>query len=157
MRTADWCPPAPSPPSLPPFPPLSPASRPDGVVVLVMVLVRLASPDLWLEDLPHKCSRAKRMGCSRIAEESPHGARGLRPLHLPAALDAVQAQAEAWVRSQAQATLLRDTRPGFVHARVLSLFWGFPDDFMVGLRCVGGGVRGSHTGPCKRVAQMDAP
>ena len=35
---------------------------------------------------------------------------------------------------QAQARLLGDTRPGFLHARILTFFWGFADDFLISLR-----------------------
>jgi hypothetical protein len=71
---------------------------------------------------------------SRIAESNPHAARHLQPLHLAATLADVQAWAADWVQAQAQARLLRDSRPGFLHARILTVFWGFADDFMVSLR-----------------------
>ena len=47
-------------------------------------------------------------------------------------------QAKAWVQAQAQATLLRDCRRGFLHARCLSMFWGFADDMFISIRCAGG-------------------
>ena len=40
------------------------------------------------------------------------------------------------MQRQAQAQLLRDSRRGFLHARFLTLFWGFADDFFVSLRWV---------------------
>lgn len=43
-------------------------------------------------------------------------------------------QAKAWVQAQAQATLLRDSRRGFLHARCLSMFWGFADDMFISIR-----------------------
>lgn len=43
-------------------------------------------------------------------------------------------QVEGWVHEQAQAQLLRDSRRGFLHARFLTLFWGFADDFFISLR-----------------------
>jgi hypothetical protein len=72
--------------------------------------------------------------CSRIAESNPHGARHLQPLHLAASMPDVQAWVAAWVGEQSQARLLRDTRPGFLHARILTFFFGFADDFMASLR-----------------------
>ena len=107
-----------------------------GVVVFLMVLVRLASADYLWAGFPNECPSDKRFGCSRIAESNPHAARHLTPLHLAAALPDVQAQAEAWVAASAQAHLLKDSRPGFLHARYLTWFWGFADDFMVSLRWV---------------------
>lgn len=106
-----------------------------GLLVLLMLLIHVASPDYRWANFPSGCPPDKRFGCSRIAESNPHNARHLQPLHLNAALPDVQAQVESWVKAQAQATLLGDTRSGFVHARVLTLFWGFADDMMVSLRC----------------------
>lgn len=224
-----------------------------GLLVLLMLLIHVASPDYRWANFPSGCPPDKRFGCrwgaapaakgrhasrvaprlptgqgddacnacarsvrsrgclrrdaagprcmhpppcarrSRIAESNPHNARHLQPLHLNAALPDVQAQVrrvaggssgrpalrahscgsrparvvagsaevrrqrsfvctpmgpgcragaclpalwqvESWVKAQAQATLLGDTRSGFVHARVLTLFWGFADDTMVSLR-----------------------
>jgi len=45
-------------------------------------------------------------------------------------------QAKAWVQAQAQATLLRDSRRGFLHARCLTMFWGLADDLFISVRCV---------------------
>ena len=45
-------------------------------------------------------------------------------------------QVAAWIDDQAQARLLSDTRDRFLHARFLSFFWGFADDFFVSLRWV---------------------
>jgi hypothetical protein len=44
------------------------------------------------------------------------------------------ASAAAAAAVSAQAHLLKDSRPGFLHARYLTWFWGFADDFMVSLR-----------------------
>ena len=117
-----------------------------GLVVLLMVLIRLASADYLWAGFPNECPSDKRFGCSRIAESNPHGARHLTPLHLTAAMPDVQAQAEAWVAASAQARLLKDSRPGFLHARYLTWFWGFADDFMVSLRWVGAGMGGALVG-----------
>lgn len=58
-------------------------------------------------------------------------------------------QVESWVKGQAQATLLGDSRSGFLHARVLTLFWGFADDVMISLRWGGpGGWPGRGAGLC---------
>lgn len=75
---------------------------------------------------------------SRVAEDAPHFARGLHPVYLLASVDAAQAAAEAWVAAQAgmggPARVL-SSAPGFFHARFVTWFWGFADDFFVSVRC----------------------
>lgn len=96
-----------------------------------------ASCPVWPAPLPRcvrRCPYEKRFGCSRIAESHPHNARHLQPLHLAASLEDTQALVQGWAEGQAQARLLGDSRRGFLHARVLSLFWGFADDFFISLR-----------------------
>lgn len=106
-----------------------------GVVVLLMAAIHLGSPDYRYRDFPNECPPDKQWGCSRIAESNPHGVRHLQPLHLAATVADVQSYATSWVQDQAQARLLGDTRPGFLHARILTFFWGFADDFLISLRC----------------------
>lgn len=106
-----------------------------GLVVLLQVVIHMASPDYRWATFPNECPEDKLLGCSRIAESNPHNARHLQPLHLNAQLDTVQSWAKAWVQAQAQATLLRDSRRGFLHARCLSVFWGFADDMFISIRC----------------------
>ncbi|KAL4857462.1 hypothetical protein ACK3TF_002330 [Chlorella vulgaris] len=106
-----------------------------GTIVLLMVIIHVSSPDYRYSGFPLECPPDKQWGCSRIAESNPHGARHLQPLHLAASMPDVQAWVAAWVGEQGQARLLRDTRPGFLHARILTFFFGFADDLMVSLRC----------------------
>lgn len=106
-----------------------------GAVVFLMLLIHVASPEYRWAGFPNECPADKRFGCSRIAESNPHNARHLLPLHLNAALDDVQAQVERWVQAQPQSHVLGDSRRAFVHARILTLFWGFADDMMISLRC----------------------
>jgi uncharacterized protein (DUF1499 family) len=103
-----------------------------GAFAVLLIVVHIASPDPRIAGFPDKCS--SRFGCSRVAELSSHGARGMQPVRIASTLNATQAAVEAWINSQNRARILYSA-PGFVHVRFLSLIWGFADDFFVGLRC----------------------
>ncbi len=62
----------------------------------------------------------------------------MQPLHIRASTRAVHDAILHWMAMQPQSSLLSPADDdSYVHARFLSLFWGFADDFMVGLRCDG--------------------
>jgi uncharacterized protein (DUF1499 family) len=49
-------------------------------------------------------------------------------------INTTQEVVRRWLDSESSATVLVDV-PGFMHARMVTLFFGFADDFLVGLRC----------------------
>lgn len=106
-----------------------------GGLVLLLLVVRLRSPDVPAAAFPSACAPSLWYGCARVADAVPHGGwRGAAPLRLAAPLPDVQGAVERWVREQPQAAVLRSA-PGLLHARFVSLVLGFADDLYVGLRC----------------------
>lgn len=120
-----------------PLPPILRPTHPPptayGLLALLMLLIHVFSPDPDVSAFPSSCPRGKSLGCSRIAEQGAHHARHLKPLHLNTTLAAASAATAAWVEQQSQPRILR-RRDDFIHARFLTVFWGFADDFFVGLR-----------------------
>lgn len=106
----------------------------NGMFVALLIAIHWASPDPHLASFPAACPPGTRFGCSRVTEAAPHGARRLRPLALPGSVEGVQGAARGWVEQQTHARVLLE-QPGFLHARFVSFFWGFADDFIVGVRC----------------------
>lgn len=115
-----------------------------GVFVFLLIAIHVASPDPVFTTFPSKCPTAKCYGCSRVALQSPHTARGLKPLRVRAPLNVTQAAVEAWIEDQSGTRILV-SKPGFIHARVVTPVWGFADDFMVGLTCSKGDGGASET------------
>lgn len=106
-----------------------------GVFVVLLITIRLNSPDPIMDAFPESCG-GNHLGCSRVAEHHPQAPKGLEPLYLSSSLNVTQAAVEAWINDQVGARVLASS-PGFVHARVVTPVWGFADDFMVSLRCSG--------------------
>ncbi|GAB4820134.1 hypothetical protein N2152v2_007180 [Parachlorella kessleri] len=109
----------------------------NGLLIATMILIHLSSPDPRPPPLafPAACPVNKRFGCSRVAQTGQHGAaRGVAPLLVEADVVFVQRAAEDWVGMQTHARILA-TSPGFFHARFVSFFWGFADDFYASIRC----------------------
>lgn len=104
----------------------------------MVIMIHLASPDPRLTSFPPSCPHDKRFGCSRIAEELPKASHGLLPMVIEAPLADLQAFSQQWIDSQANSKVLYSL-PGFMHARMVTMLFGFADDFMVGLKCDGDG------------------
>ena len=104
-----------------------------GALALVLVLVHVSSPDPVVTAFPTKCT--SRFGCSRVAEMDKHHAAGLKPPRFQAPLNETLRIIEGWISDQNGASILYDNS-GFIHARFVSFFFGFADDFYVRVRCV---------------------
>ena len=104
-----------------------------GALALLMLLIHLASPDPRVDDFPAACPPGTWFGCSRVAEEAPHATRRMLPLPLNTSMEDAQAAAERWVGAQSQSRILL-RRTGFIHARLLTWFWGFADDWFASFR-----------------------
>ncbi|KIY97449.1 hypothetical protein MNEG_10513 [Monoraphidium neglectum] len=120
-----------------------------GALVMLLLLVRAASPDpkATAAAFPERCTKLE--GCGRVAERHPHRAGPEVPLKLRTTLEGARGAAAAWVRALPRAEVLYDAADGgadgggralLVHARVLTFFWGFADDFWVRLSCAGDGA-----------------
>lgn len=105
-----------------------------GVFIALLIAIHLSSPDPHFAAFPSMCPSGKRFGCARIADSAPYVARGMNPLRVNLDIDVTQEVVRRWLASESGATVLVDI-PGFMHVRVVTLFWGFADDFLVGLRC----------------------
>ncbi|KAF6251862.1 hypothetical protein COO60DRAFT_579237 [Scenedesmus sp. NREL 46B-D3] len=123
-----------------------------AVWLLLLVLVRVASPDVQSKGFPDACPFSKQLGCSRVARDKPHRAAGLRPVEMPTTLPAATSAVLEWIRQQPRATVLTVHRgpsgtdsaasggqeaaqQAVAHARFVSLLWGFADDVFVRLSC----------------------
>eukprot|EP00887_Chlorella_sp_A99_P007358 scaffold2.g7358.t1 len=104
-----------------------------GIVALLMLAIHLTSPDPDIAAFPSACPPGKRFGCSRVAETAPHATRRMQPLHLNVSIEDAGAAAVRWVEAQPQARVLVRS-PGFLHARFLSVVWGFADDMFISFR-----------------------
>ena len=99
----------------------------------MLIAIHVSSPDPIVTSFPSKCE--SRFGCSRVADEGKHSARGLEPPRLQTPINVTLSAVEDWINSQNGARVLF-TSSTFIHARFLTFFWGFADDFFVNLRCV---------------------
>lgn len=105
--------------------------------VLLLVLVRLTAPSPRMPLFPTAC-RGDTPNCTRVANYNVRGV-GLEPPTKNASLAALDDAVLRWIRTEPRTTvLLHDqTAEGayYVHARFLSLFLGFPDDFYASSFC----------------------
>eukprot|EP00775_Hariotina_reticulata_P012236 gene12236-12374_t len=111
--------------------------------MLLLVAVHVSSPDP--------------KGCARVAAHNAHRAAGKQPLDLATTLDGAAAALEKWLRQQPRTVILQQGKSGptstnaaaegdapsagkvFFHARVVTLLWGFADDFFLHLTCLDNG------------------
>ena len=104
-----------------------------GLYVSLLILIRIKSPNPAFEYFPASCG-SNVLGCSRVAMQMPQSSEGIAPAFLAAPLNVTQEVIRSWVSSQAGMRILK-VENGFLHVRVLTQFWGFADDFLIGLRC----------------------
>jgi hypothetical protein len=118
-----------------------------GALVMLLLLVRAASPDpkATAAAFPERCTKLE--GCGRVAERHPHRAGPEVPLKLRTTLEGARGAAAAWVRALPRAEVLYDAADGgadgggralLVHARVLTFFWGFAGEGAPGCAAPGG-------------------
>ena len=106
-------------------------------VLVMLVIVRVVTPDQEIGVFPSGCSKSLPIGCSRIAEEHPQRDEGQDPVALTSPATVVAQAVKEWAMSRRGHLL--DFNHGeagiFLHFRFLSSLWGFPDDFLVLVRC----------------------
>ncbi|CAM9776899.1 unnamed protein product [Ectocarpus sp. 12 AP-2014] len=92
-------------------------------VTMLGVRTYTAGPDTrYIDSFPTGIAHPE--GCTRIAEIG--GNKGIAVPTFKASVDEVQGVAKAWLESQPRTTIETDT-PGYLHAKSLSLLFGFPD------------------------------
>lgn len=92
-----------------------------GIYVGICVAIHIASPDLTVSNFPAKgCPKSKRHGCSAMEEV----------FNMPA--ETARSKVTEWIQDQPFSTILiSDEDRGFIHARMLSTFFGFADDLFL--------------------------
>ena len=107
-------------------------------LLVMLVIVRLVTPDREIGAFPSGCSESLPIGCSRIAEEHPQRDEGQEPVALTSPATLVAQTVKEWAMDR-HGKLLDfshgDEAEIFLHFRFLSTLWGFPDDFLVLVRC----------------------
>ncbi|CAM9343383.1 unnamed protein product, partial [Phaeothamnion confervicola] len=78
-------------------------------------------------------------GCTRVAPTAPCRSRNPPPVFKGKSVERVQGLVREWIKAQPRATILKD-EPGYMHAQVLSLLMGFPDNLGVKVVEKGGGT-----------------
>lgn len=94
-------------------------------LTLAMLGVRAftSAPDArYIDNFP--TGIAHPLGCTRVAAEG--GNKGIAVPIFKASVEEVQTVAKEWLMSQPRTTIETDI-PGYIHAKSLSLLFGFPD------------------------------
>jgi uncharacterized protein (DUF1499 family) len=92
-----------------------------GIYVGICVAIHIASPDHPVSNFPAKgCPKSKRLGCNAMEEV----------FNMP--VETARSKATEWIQEQSFSTILiSDDDRGFIHARMLSTFFGFADDLFL--------------------------
>ncbi|KAK9814495.1 hypothetical protein WJX72_006771 [[Myrmecia] bisecta] len=104
--------------------------------VALLIAVHCASPDVLLGAFPPACGDGQSEHCSRVADSHPHRNRDLSPLTIATPQSVAILAARFWIATTSRSQVLEVTND-FIHARVVSLLWGFADDFFVHVTCGG--------------------
>jgi len=102
--------------------------------IFLLLLVHLVGKDPSQSSFPAGCR--KKTNCTRLTTDISTNVRG-EGLICPQAnttLKTANGAAKDWINSKSRSDMLTD-KPTFLHARFVSSFWGFPDDFYVELVC----------------------
>ncbi|KAK9824728.1 hypothetical protein WJX74_001720 [Apatococcus lobatus] len=102
--------------------------------IALLLLIRLASPDVAFTTFPAECPHEHLESCSRIASTKPWNARKEVPLTVRTPQPALLLAAQVWISHQPYSSFVNVTTD-LAHARFVSPFWGFTDDFLVQVRC----------------------
>jgi len=103
-------------------------------IVFIFLLIPLMSWDFQVGSFPAGCK--KKTNCTRVTTILDTNVRGggLTCPMILSSTSSVQDEVKSWVNSQARTGILEQT-DSFLHARFVSSFWGFADDFYVQLMC----------------------
>lgn len=95
--------------------------------LLLLGLVWITAPDPEILSFPDNCPKIT--NCTRVADRNVRG-DGLSPLEFNISASEVIGLILDWIDGQARSSILRNTSE-FIHAKFLTAFFRFPDDFMI--------------------------
>eukprot|EP01026_Neomeris_dumetosa_P041133 TRINITY_DN34014_c0_g1_i2.p1 TRINITY_DN34014_c0_g1~~TRINITY_DN34014_c0_g1_i2.p1 ORF type:complete len:300 (+),score=10.89 TRINITY_DN34014_c0_g1_i2:83-901(+) len=114
-----------------------------GLYLALLLLIRASSPDEFgTSPFPTDCNGLPQ-GCARIASVNPHRDSGLTPVQINSNMELVKEVVKKWIENQPRSNIIgeftsenpNDNSVVVFHARFVSLFLGFADDFFVSLGC----------------------
>ncbi len=96
-----------------------------------LLSIYLLAPDPNTGNFPSRCPETP--NCTRVADINVRG-YGLSPLTFNTSLSSLHDAVVQWINDQPRTTVLADNGT-FIHAKFLTAFFRFPDDFYLFLFC----------------------
>jgi len=110
-----------------------------SVFLFILFLIQVVSWDFSANSFPSGCK--KKTNCTRVTTDISTNVRGegLVSPTIPSSTSTIQQEVKDWINSQTGTAILEET-DSFIHARFVTPFWGFADDFYVQLFCQSNGT-----------------